>query len=97
MWFEQRVGRITASKFFSVKRASLNHPPASLVKEIMERQNDSRSVPSIQWGIKNESIATEAYLDIANREHENFSFMPAGLHVNPSHPHLGATPEGLIT
>ena len=75
-------------KFFSVKRASLNYPPASLVNKIMERQNVSRPVPSIQWGIINESITKEAYLDIANREHENFSFMPAGLHVNPFHPTL---------
>ena len=51
LWFEQKVGQITSSKFFAAIRASLNPPPASLVKEIMERRNNCKSVPAIQWGI----------------------------------------------
>ena len=35
LWFDHRVGRITASKFAAISKASLNPPPASLVKEIM--------------------------------------------------------------
>lgn len=50
LWFEQRVGWITSSKFFAAIRASLN-PPTSPVKEIMERHNICKSVPAIQWGI----------------------------------------------
>ena len=33
LWFDHRAGRITASKFGSVSKASLNPPPASLVSE----------------------------------------------------------------
>ena len=47
LWFEQRVGRITSSKFLTAIKASLNPAPASLVREIMERRNISRSVPAI--------------------------------------------------
>lgn len=96
LWFEHRIGRLTASKFLAVSRASLDPPPASLVKEIMVRSNVSGFVPALQWGTDNEDKAREAYVELASEEHENFRFMPAGLHVNPCYPHLGATPDGLI-
>lgn len=97
LWHKQRIGRITASKFFSVARASLDPPPASLVKEIMERSSKSAyNIPALQWGIKNEDTAREAYIDIVSEEHENFVSIPAGLHVDLSYPHLGASPDGLI-
>ena len=96
LWFKHRTGRITASKFLAVKRASLSPPPASLVKQIMERNMISHRVPALQWGITNEDIAREAYLELAKEQHANFQYSAAGLHVNPSYPHLGATPDGII-
>lgn len=97
LWFEQRIGRITASKFFSVSHANLNPPPASLINQIMEKDSIPRHIPAIQWGITNEGTAREAYINDASEKHENFTFMPAGLHVDPSTPHLGASPDGLIS
>ena len=98
LWHTQRIGRITASKFYSVSRAGLDPPPASLVKEIMERSSKSAYIiPAVQWGIKNEDTAREAYIDVVSEEHENFVLIPAGLHVDPSYPHLGASPDGLIS
>ncbi|KAL5515820.1 hypothetical protein EMCRGX_G001042 [Ephydatia muelleri] len=38
LWHEHHKGQITASKFYAVQRASIDFPPASLIKEIMERQ-----------------------------------------------------------
>lgn len=37
LWFEQRVGQITASKFAAVAHASLDPLPTYLVKQLMER------------------------------------------------------------
>ena len=31
-----------------------------------------------------------------SKQHD-FSFTPAGLHVHPTYPHLGASPDGLIS
>ena len=47
-WFEHRNGRITASKLLAVKRASLHSPPASLVKQLMERSKVSACVQALQ-------------------------------------------------
>lgn len=96
LWFQHRTGRITASKFLAVKRASLHPPPASLVKQMMERNTISRHVPALQWGIEMEDVAREAYIELACEKHTNFQYAAAGLHVNPSFPHLGATPDGVI-
>ena len=95
LWFEQRIGRITSSKFFQVSRASLDPPPSSLVREIMERR--PVSAPALQWGITNEATAQEAFVESATKHHTNFSFEHAGLHVNPAYPHLGASPDGVIS
>ena len=96
LWFKQRVGRITASKFLAVKRASLNSPPAYLIKQLMERSPLSNSIPALQWGTIHEDVAREVYLELESEKHTNFQYLAAGLHVNPNFPHLGATPDGII-
>ena len=47
--FEHRVGQITASRFHAVKSASLDPPPASLLKQFMEKKS-LNCVPAIRWG-----------------------------------------------
>ena len=96
VWIEHRTGRITASKFLAVKRASLHPPPASLVRQLMNRTGSLSHVPAIQWGIEHEEVARNAYIESASECHDNFSCAASGLHVNPCYPHLGATPDGLI-
>ena len=51
LWFEHRIGRITASKFLRVSQASLTSPPSSLVKLIMEQQRQVKSMRTllVQW------------------------------------------------
>ena len=97
LWFEQRVGRITASKFLAVAHASLDPPPAYLIKQLMERSGSLGHIPAIQWGVDHEDVARDAYLDVAKEKHINVQYSAAGLHLNPSFPHLGATPDGLIS
>lgn len=51
LWFEHRIGRITASKFAAVSKANKSSPPLSLVKTLMgETRFDSSKVPALQWG-----------------------------------------------
>ena len=56
LWCEHRIGRITVSKLLAVKRASLHPPPASLVKQIMERNKISTKISALQCGISNKDI-----------------------------------------
>ena len=44
MWFDHRVGQITASKFAAISKAYLNPPPASLVKEVMGENKTYRGL-----------------------------------------------------
>ena len=53
LWFDYWAGRLTASKFAAVSKASLSPPPASLVKEIIGSKPVSLDgVPAIDWGKK---------------------------------------------
>ena len=36
------------------------------------------------------------YVELS-RQHRLFKCHPAGLNVNPDHPHLGATPDGTVS
>lgn len=97
LWFDHRAGRITASKFGSVSKASLNPPSASLVKEIMgEKSGSFEGVPALDWGKKNEATARKEYLKIARETHTSLTYHSAGFHVNVQYPYLGATPDGAI-
>ena len=97
LWFDHRVGRITASKFATVSKASLNPPPPSLIKEFMgEKTVSALSVPALDWGTKNEATAREEYLKKTKQTHVSLKYRSAGFHVNVQYPHLGATPDGVI-
>ena len=98
LWHTHRGGRITASRFSAVSRANWAKPPMSLVKQIMSVTNiNSMKVPALQWGITNEPKACAKYVESATELHEGFSFQPAGLFVNTALPHLGASPDGLVS
>ena len=62
----------------------------------MERSNSPCLAPAIQWGINYEDNARKEYIAKASEEYENFTCAMAGLHVLPSCPHLGASPDGMI-
>lgn len=98
LWFQHRCGRITASKFRSVRFTALSSPSMSLLKSLMSSEPSSSSVtiPALKWGIDSESNARIAYVDAVRNEHENIQCYPAGFHINPEYPHLGASPDGII-
>ena len=97
LWHKHRVGRITASKFFAVAHTSINSPSRSLIKGLMEMKVQSYSkVKSLMWGIENEHIAREQYLEQMKDKHTGLLCTSSGLRVNPKYPHLGATPDGVV-
>jgi len=54
-------------------------------------------VPALNWGITNEPIACKAYADRMQAVHDDFVYECAGLFINPAFPHLGASPNGLVS
>ena len=96
LWYKHRKGRITASKIFSVCHTSLTKPSKVLINSILQ-ENPRVHAASLEWGIKNESIAREKYRNEVCTQHESFKLELAGLFVNPSYPYLGASPDGLVS
>ena len=95
-WFEHRRGRLTASKFGAICHTSVTKPSRSLVAQILQLSPMPKSA-ALSWGIEHEKTAREQYLAIQEKQHTSFKLEATGLCVNPSFPHLGASPDGLIS
>ena len=91
--FEHRKGRLTASKFGAICRTSLSKPSKSLVDQILQQSSPPKSA-ALSWGIEHQGTAREEYLQISRMKHK---IELTRLCVHPHFPHLGASPDGLIS
>ena len=96
IWFEHRRARITASKFHTVCHTSITSPSRSLVQQILTVGGNVTSA-AIVWGIQNEMVAVQEFKQKVSPSHTSFELKFTGLHVNPKFPHLGASPDGLVS
>lgn len=96
VWKAQRMGRITASSFHDVYTLRDTTSTKSLCKRLLMPKNLSH-IPAVKWGIDNEDKARQQYGEEMSSSHESFSCKPSGLVVNPLYPHLGASPDGIIS
>ena len=96
IWHAQRRGRITASSFHDVFVLRATTDPSALVKRLLTENENLSSVPALSWGIESEDAAKMEYIKQIELAHVGFECSPAGLVINPSFPHLGATPDGFI-
>ena len=98
LWHHHRVGLITSSIFKKVTQASLINPPSSLVKIILSESSlESSTVPSLNWENTHEDAACEAYIDLVQQDHNNCECFHSGFQVNTQFPHLGVSPNGIIS
>lgn len=89
LWYDHRVGRVTASLFGRATRCKEKVYPTSLVKEIMQHTKpNSCKVPSLAWGIENEKTARYQYQKTIEVNHQSFCIRPAGLLLSSAHPSL---------
>lgn len=97
MWFRFRAGRVTASKMKSACSSNPDQPSQSLVKAICYPGGTSFTNAALKWGCQHECTARQAYLDRMIVLHDNFQLSTSGLILNPTYPHLGASPDGRVT
>ena len=71
VWFEQRTGRVTASKFKAACSTNPDKPSKSLIKMICYPSAHRFSNAATKWGISNESEAREAYESSIAAQHLN--------------------------
>ena len=60
----------------------------------------SKSPPNsaaLSWGMENEEVARREYELVSRGKHSFLQIKATGLHVSAKYPHLGASPDGLLT
>jgi hypothetical protein len=108
MWFEQRSGRITASKFHEVstktesimkKRGKTAIKYSPMVSQLLGKSADISHLPAIAWGQTHEKDAIQAFLsDIASQHVDGLhGFRSCGLFVKSAYPYLAGSPDGIFT
>ena len=97
VWFHQRSGHITASKLKAAVHTNISQPSKSLIMFICYPEGRQFYLKATSWGCKHEQTACDAYVTLKRKEHKNFSMCTCGLFIHPLYPHLGASPDGVIT
>ena len=96
IWFDQRAGRITASKLREALHTSYLQPSVSLIKAICYPEQCKFKSSACQYGCKHEDIAKVAYTENMQAHHENFMVIQCGLILDPEFPFMDATPDGIV-
>ena len=93
LWYDHRVGRITASQIGKVVKCTEKKFPTSIVNSIMQYKTLNPHILALKWGRQ-----CKARLQGRNgKNHVDFEILPAGLLVSTKYPFLGATPDGLVS
>ena len=96
MWFEQRAGRVTASKLHSALHTQLSNPSVSLIKSICYPQKVKLLSDACAYGCKHEDEARSIYSEVMKSNHSSSTLKPSGLLLDPSSPFVGASPDGIV-
>ena len=97
IWFQQRTGRVTASKLKTVTHSPVEQPSQSLIKLICYPEVHKFSTEATKWGCEHEKIARKQYTDRQKKKHKNFQVCDSGFVIDTDYPHLGASPDGIIS
>lgn len=97
IWFQQRAGRVTASKLKAVTHSRVEQPSQSLIKLICYPEVHKFSTEATKWGCEHEKVARKQYIDMQAKKHKNFKVSDSGFVIDTNYPHLGASPDGIIS
>ncbi len=93
-WFDQRAGRITASRMHRVVHTSRSSPSLSLIKTICYPEIFSSK--ATDWGCTHEERAQIRFVNYQMPFHDSLSVSASGLFLNGMWPFLGASPDGIV-
>ncbi|VDI16885.1 Hypothetical predicted protein [Mytilus galloprovincialis] len=94
LWFQHRMGRVTASKAHDVLTRQATTPSANLVKRIVGYTSyDLSKKVAVKWGIDHEEECRQSYARHQTQQHLDFSCTQSGFHVSSENPFLGASPD----
>ena len=96
LWFQQRAGRITASKLRDVLHTDYSQPSISMIQSICYPTSYKFTSVACQYGCDHEHVAREKYVTEHSKVHESFFVIKCGLILHPSHPLVSASPDGIV-
>ena len=103
LWYEQRKGRITASKFYRLciradtTLAKKNVNASNLVNEVMGYNKPVQTI-AMKHGLAMEPHAKRKLVEVLkDQKHVKVCSGEADLSVSPNYPHLGASPDLIIS
>ena len=96
LWFTFRAGRVTASRMKQVCRTNHSKPARSLVIAICYPEAYKFKTKATQWGCEHEKLARDYYTKVTQEGHDGATVKNNGLVLNPSWPHIGASPDGIV-
>ena len=96
MWFSQRAGRITASKFKAAARTNISQPSQSLIKLVCYPESMQFRSKATKWGCTHENDALAAYISQEESKHLGFQLSSSGLVLSTDYPHMGSSPDSIV-
>ena len=98
LWYETRVGRITASTAHCVLHTDMNKPSKSLIKKICGPAIYGKAIQaaSISWGKANEKVALNELKDTMSLIHTDFQITECGLKLC-AESFIGASSDGIFS
>ena len=97
IWFQQRAGRVTASRLKAAVVTNIAQPSQSLIKAVCYPESTCFKSDATTYGCQHEEQARREYECVAETQHIDFSVSPSGLVVHESYPLMGASPDGVIS
>lgn len=101
LWFQNRLGRITGSKFGrvasrqrTIRTSKSVQDTTAVLRELLEKTD--LNTAAMAYGRKSEPLAKRTYLDIYSGTHTNLRIEEVGLTVLKENPMLAASPDGII-
>ena len=95
VWFQQRAGRITASKLKSSVCTDVTQPSKSLIRGICYPESNQFRSRATAWGCEHEKVALDSYIKKSGH-HTDLVVSVSGLVIDVSYPHMGASPDGIV-
>ena len=68
----------------------------TLATQLTQKQFSSTSVPSLKWGIEQEDVARNVYIQKLHESHPTFQVVHSGLWIDTERSWLASSPDGLI-
>lgn len=95
-WYEQRIGKITASHFSSVLHFRFTENEENYISKLIMGKTSKASVSSMAIGKLHEPVARQLYFDNYKKQHKHAEIKLCGLYVDSDYPFLGASLDGVI-